>query len=72
MYKLSYDCDCEGGCPMCEVHFCLDVKNTTDQPLDVTHFDLKMMNKSKRRYNNFFKIIFEIFPFLLVAVMIIK
>eukprot|EP00392_Amoebophrya_sp_AT5.2_P012066 g12160.t1 len=42
-------CDCTGGCALCEVKFTLDVKNTTGQPLDVTHFDLQLDRESSYR-----------------------
>lgn len=34
------DCDCFEGCARCSVEFKLDVMNTTDKILNVTHFDL--------------------------------
>ncbi|CAD7966052.1 unnamed protein product [Amoebophrya sp. A25] len=42
-------CECVGGCPQCEVKFTLDVENTTMHPIDVTHFDLKLVEEESRR-----------------------
>ncbi|CAD7936093.1 unnamed protein product [Amoebophrya sp. A120] len=37
-------CDCSGGCPRCEVKFEIDVENFSGHPMDVTHFDLKLVH----------------------------
>lgn len=39
-FREHKDCNCFDGCPYCTVEFNLDVTNTEDRVLNVTHFDL--------------------------------
>jgi len=40
-YVEHKDCDCLDGCEFCSVEYKLDITNSTDKILNVTHFDLK-------------------------------
>lgn len=48
-FSYPMDCQCEDSCPYCSARFVLDVTNTTGKPIDVTHFDLKLMRESYRK-----------------------
>jgi len=40
MMKYQRDCDCQGGCEMCQVNMSLDVVNVKDEPMLVTAADI--------------------------------
>lgn len=42
------DCSCFDGCPYCTVEFKVDVTNTEDRVMAITHFDVENTGKFKR------------------------
>jgi len=42
------DCSCFDGCPYCSVEFKLDIHNTEDKVLTVTHFDIEKTDRYQR------------------------
>lgn len=47
-YVEYKQCSCFDGCPYCTTEFKLDVRNTEDCVLNVTHFDLEETNRFER------------------------
>eukprot|EP00747_Dinoflagellata_sp_TGD_P186239 gnl/TRDRNA2_/TRDRNA2_43167_c0_seq1.p1 gnl/TRDRNA2_/TRDRNA2_43167_c0~~gnl/TRDRNA2_/TRDRNA2_43167_c0_seq1.p1 ORF type:complete len:353 (+),score=71.53 gnl/TRDRNA2_/TRDRNA2_43167_c0_seq1:122-1180(+) len=47
-YNTPKECSCFDGCPYCTVEYKLDVLNTEDRILSVTHFDIQESTKYQR------------------------